>query len=150
MGTPGVASDIAFRATSCALAAEWKHLTTVAAPVRPDVRDRLEPMWNPVVDLLLILARAALGDTLGDDLLVALLVAGVLAVLALVTERVHEELATEGAEDDLVELPLDELVPIHLVHFVLPGTHGALSAQSTGAVESTLADIFLDYISSSV
>lgn len=149
MGTPSVASDVAFRAPSCALPAKRKHLTTVAAPVRPNIRDRLEPVWNPMIDLLLILSRAALGDTLGNDLLVALLVARVLAVLALVPECIHQELAAEGAEDDLVELPLHELVPVHLVDFVLPGTHGTLSAETTRSVESTLADILLDCVTSS-
>ena len=50
--TVGVASDVALRAPSRVLATQRQHVAAVAAPVRADVVDGLEPMGDAVVDLL--------------------------------------------------------------------------------------------------
>ena len=68
---------------------------------------------------------------------------GVPTVLALVSGRVEQKLVAEGTEDDLVELPLDKLVTVHLVHLVLAFADGALTAQST-SIQRTFSHILLD------
>ena len=47
-----MAGDVALCASPRVFAAEGEHVAAVAAPVRSDVVDRLEPMGNAVVDLL--------------------------------------------------------------------------------------------------
>ena len=69
---------------------------------------------------------------------------GVPTVLALVSGRVEQKLVAEGTEDDLVELPLDKLVTVHLVHLVLAFADGALTAKTTGCVKRTFANVLLD------
>lgn len=79
--------------------------------------------------------------TLGNHLLVALLVTGVSAVLALITEGIEQELAAEGAENELVELLLNEFMSVHLVHLVLAFSNGTLTAKR---FHRAFADILLD------
>lgn len=69
-----------------------------------------------------------LGNALGDDLGIALLVAGISAIFALVSTPLEKELVAEGAEDDLVELTLNELVAVHLVDFSLSHSDSATTA----------------------
>jgi hypothetical protein len=64
----------------------------------------------------------------------ALLVTDVLAVVALHAGRVEEELAAVGAEDDGVELPLNELVAVLLVDLFLALANGALTAETADGV----------------
>lgn len=73
-----------------------------------------------------------LADALGDNTRVALRVASILAVLALHTGRVLEEVTTESTAHDVVKLPLHKLVAVNIVNLLLPLTNGTLSAQ-TGA-----------------
>lgn len=84
-----------------------------------------------MVDLLLVgvRLRITLANTLRNDARVALRVAGVLAVLALHPGGVLEELATERAAHNVVELLLDELVAVHLVDVLLALADGSLSPQ---------------------
>ena len=65
-------------------------------------------------------------------------------ILALVSGSVEQELVAEGAQDDLVELALDEFVAVHLVHLVLALAHGTLTAKTSGSVQWPLAYILLD------
>ena len=85
-----------------------------------------------MVDLFLLRIRlsVALADALGDDAGITLGVASVLAVLALHACGILEEVPTECAAHDVVELVLNELVPVHLVDFFLPLTDSALSAKT--------------------
>ena len=69
---------------------------------------------------------------------------GVPTVLALVSGRVEQKLVAEGTEDDLIELPLHELVAVHLVHFVLAFANGTLTAETARSIERPFADVFLD------
>jgi hypothetical protein len=52
------------------------------------------------------------------------------AVLALVPLARKEEFLTQRTHDGLVELLLDELVAVHLVHIALALAHGALTVES--------------------
>ena len=70
--------------------------------------------------------------------------AGVPTVFALIAGRIEQELVAERAEDDLVELPLDELVTVHLVDLILALADGALTAETARSVEWPLADVLLD------
>ena len=70
---------------------------------------------------------------------------GVPTVLALVSVRVEQKLVSEGTEVDLVELPLDKLVTVHLVHLVLALADGTLTTQTTGRVQWPLPDVLLDW-----
>jgi hypothetical protein len=86
----------------------------------------------------------ALADTLGDNLWVALLVATVAAILTLVP-RIDKKFAAICALHELVELPLDELMSVHLVNFALAHTNGTLASKaSRNTVERSLADVLLD------
>lgn len=49
-----VTGDVALAASSSVLSSKGKHVTAVTAPVRADVRERLEPVGNAMVDLLFI------------------------------------------------------------------------------------------------
>lgn len=71
-----------------------------------------------------------LADTLGNNTRVALRVASVLAVLALHTSGVLEEVTTESTTHDVVELPLHKLVAIDIVSLLLPLANGTLSTQT--------------------
>jgi hypothetical protein len=72
-------------------------------------------------------------------------VAHVPAVLALVAVGGDEELVAEGAEDDLEELSLDELVAVHLVDLALALLDGALTTEPSGdAIDGTTTDVLLD------
>jgi hypothetical protein len=84
-------------------------------------------------------------DTLGNNFFVALLVARVSTIFAGISNGVEKKFVAEGAENDLVELALDEFMSIHLVHLILAGTHGTLPAQTTRAIDSALPNIFFDY-----
>lgn len=104
----------------------------MAAPIGRDVGERLEPVWNAVVDLLFVRIgfSIALADTLGDDARITFVMAGILAVLALHTSRVLEEISAKRTAHDVVELVLDKLVAIHLVNFLLALSNSALSSQT--------------------
>lgn len=104
----------------------------MTAPVGCDIRERLETMRNAVVDLLFVRVRLGIGlaDTLGDDARVTLDVTCVLAVLALHAGAALEEIAAEGTAHNVVELPLDKLVAVHLVHLLLALPDGTFSAQT--------------------
>lgn len=90
-------------------------------------------------------ARVRLGDTLGDNLLVAFLVTGIPTILALVSHSIDQEGIAERAQDELVELTLNELVSIHFVNFFFPLANRALTAETTWGIQRTLANILLDY-----
>ena len=65
-------------------------------------------------------------------------------VLALIANGIEQKLVAEGTEDDLIELPLHELVAVHLVHFVLAFANGTLTAETARSIERPFADVFLD------
>jgi hypothetical protein len=62
-----------------------------------------------------------------DHLLVALLVASVPTVFALVPKGVEQEVIAESAEHKLIELTLNEFVPVHLVYFIFAFSYSALT-----------------------
>jgi hypothetical protein len=85
-------------------------------------------------------------NTLSDNLWVAFLMTSITAVFTLVTFTSKQELLTEGTQDRLVELLLNELVTIHLEHVPTPLSHGSLSTQTSNLIERPLLDVLLDYI----
>lgn len=68
----------------------------MTTPICAHIRKLLETMGNAVIDLLLvgIGLRIRLTDTLGNNAGIALRVTSVLAIFALHTSRILEELAT--------------------------------------------------------
>ena len=62
MGAVGVACNIALCASSGVFTAKWKHVAAMTAPVSSNVRDRLEPVRNAVIDLLLVIILHAMGQ----------------------------------------------------------------------------------------
>lgn len=62
----------------------------------------------------------------------------------MIPDGVEQELVAEGAKDDLVELPLDELVSVHLVHLVLALADCTLTSEPTRSIERPLADVLLN------
>jgi hypothetical protein len=124
--------------------AERQHVTAMTAPVGSHIRERLEPVRDTMVDLLLVRVGlgVALADALGDDARVALRVAGILAVFALHTGGIFQELTTESTAHDVVELLLHKLVAVHLVNFLLTLSDSALSAKTKvdGAAVLVLLD----------
>lgn len=114
------------------LLAKWKHIATVATPLRSHIGYRLESMRNPVLNLFFIRTPFIIGlrDTLCHHFLVTLPVASVLAIGTLHSRRVLEQFTAERTAHDVVELLFDKLVPIHLVNLIFPGTNGALSSKA--------------------
>lgn len=143
MHTLCVTRRTTFRALPALLLAKRKDVTAVATPVGSHVGEWFEAVGDAVVELGLVRIRfcVGLGDTLGDHLLVALLVARVLAVRALHTGSVLEEVAAKGASHDVIELLLDELVTVLLVDLFLALTNGTLAAETN--VERPAILVFL-------
>jgi hypothetical protein len=67
------------------------------------------------------------------------------AVFALVPQRVKQEIGTECTQHELIELALDELVPIHLVDFVFALSHSTLTSEAANGIQGPLANVLLDY-----
>ena len=108
MRTIRMTSDTAFGAPPRVLAAQRKHITTMTAPIRTDIRECLKPVRNAMVNLVLIinLHEIILGQstmknyhrctyssrlryTLRYHFLVALFVACISTIFALVTRCVQ-------------------------------------------------------------
>lgn len=104
----------------------------MTAPVGCEIGEGLEPVRNSVIDLFLLGVSLSirLADTLGDDAGVALRVACILAVLALHARRVLEEVTTERAAHDVVELPLHKFVSVNIVDLLLALANGTLAAKT--------------------
>ena len=89
-------------------------------------------MRNTVVESLLV--RVCLGvrfaDALCDDLVEAIFVAQVLAVLTLHAGSILEELATQSAAHDAVELLRDELMAVLFHDLFLPLAHSTLTVEA--------------------
>lgn len=94
-------------------------------------------MGNPVVDLLLVGIGliVCLADTLGDNLGIAFAMASILAVRALHTCGVLEEISTQRTAHDVVELLGDKLVALLFVDLFLLLADGTLSVETN--VEGT-------------
>jgi len=104
----------------------------MTAPIGADVGEVFEAMRNAVIDLLFVWISLVVRftDTLCDDLRVAFGVADILAILAPHASRVLEQISTQCASHDIVELLLDEFVALLLVHFLFLLTDGTLSVET--------------------
>ena len=69
--------------------------------------------------------------------------ARVATIFALISGSIEQKVVAECAQHELVELPLDELVTVHLVHLALALAHGALTAKTS--IDRPLAHVLLDY-----
>lgn len=115
----------------------------MAAPVGRDVGEGREPVRDTMVDLLLVRIsfRITLTDTLGNHAGIALGMASVLAVLALHSGRVLEEVSAESTAHDVVELVLHKLVAVHLVNLLLALADSALSSETQIDLASVLVGL---------
>lgn len=104
----------------------------MATPICAHVRKPFEPMRYPMIQLLFfgICLCVRLADTLGDDTFVTLLVASVLAILTLHACRILEEVSTQSAPHDVIELLLYEFVAVHLVDFFFTLPDSTLTVQT--------------------
>ena len=104
----------------------------MAAPIRTHIREPFEPMMDAVVQLGLvgIGLGVGLGYTFRDYLAVALLVACVLAVSALHTSSIFEEVSTICTSHDVIKLLLHELVTILLVNLFFALSYRSFATQS--------------------
>ena len=134
MHASSVASKIALCALLSLLSAQGKDITAVAAPVGSHVGKVDEAMGNAMVQFGLVRIGLGVGlrDALGHNLRIAFLVARVLAVRALHTGSVLEELSAESAAHDVVELLLHELVSVLLDDLFFALANGTLSTQAVG------------------
>ena len=69
--------------------------------------------------------------------------AGIPTIFALVPEGVEQEFAAESAQDELVELFLNELVSVHFVDFFLALSHGTLAAKTPDSFYRPFSKVFL-------
>ena len=101
------------------LFAKREDVATMTAPIGAHIRETFKSMWNPVVEFLFIWIRLRIGlaDTLRNNLGVAFAVTRVLAILALHTRGVLEEIPTQGTSHDTIELLNDKFMPILLLNF---------------------------------
>jgi hypothetical protein len=62
MSAIGMACNVTFRTFACIFASERKHISTMAAPIRADIRQGFESMGDAVINLLFIaLLKTQLG-----------------------------------------------------------------------------------------
>jgi hypothetical protein len=89
-------------------------------------------MRNPVVEFRLI--RIGFGvrlcDALGDHFAIALFMARVLAVRALHSSRVLQEISAQSAPHNVIELLLDKLMPVLFMDFLSPLSNGTFPVQT--------------------
>lgn len=71
---------------------------------------------------------------------------GVPAVLTLVPKSVEQEFVAESAQDELVELLLNEFVSIHFVNFFLALSDSALTTETADGFQRPLSDVLLGWV----
>jgi hypothetical protein len=79
-----------------------------------------------------------------DYFLVAFLVTSIPTIFTLIPKSIEQEVVAKGAEHELIELALDELMPIHLVNFILAFPDGSLTAQALRTIQRPLAHVLFD------
>jgi hypothetical protein len=62
----------------------------------------------------------------------------------LIPKGVEQEVVAESAQHELIKLPLDEFVTVHLMHLILAFTDGSLPAQTLRTVQRPFAYILFD------
>lgn len=104
----------------------------MTAPIRTHVTIRLKAMRNPVIELRFVWIALCVGlaDALGDHLWIALFVTHIFAVCALKANGIFEQLPTEGAAHDVVELLRNKLVTVQLVDIFLSLADGTFAIQT--------------------
>lgn len=104
----------------------------MTTPICTNVGEIVEALRDTVIDFLFVWVCFVVGfaDTFGDDFGVTFGVTRVLAVCALHSSRVFEEVTTERAAHNIVKLLLDKLVALLLVHFFFLLAHSALTIET--------------------
>jgi len=116
----------------------------MATPRGSHIGESLEAVRDTMIDLFLItFTSVGFGYAFGYDFLITFLVASVPAVFTLIAESVQQEVIAESTENQLVELLLDEFVPIHLMYLVLAFTNSTLT---TKGFHRPLSDVLLDEV----
>jgi hypothetical protein len=131
-GSQWILDSLLTGASLCILASERKQVTAVAAPVRGEVGEALETVRDAVIDLLLVGVGLVIGlaDTFGDNLRVTFAVTGILAVCTLHARSILEELSTQRAAHDVVELLCNKLVALLLVNLLFLLAYGTLAVET--------------------
>jgi len=103
----------------------------VTAPIGAHVRERFEAMRNAMIELLFggIRVRVGLADTFRDHLGIAFLMACILAIFALHTSGIFEEVAAERASHDVVELLNHKLMAVQLVDLFFALANSTLAVE---------------------
>jgi hypothetical protein len=111
----------------------------MTAPISAHVGETFPTMRYPVVDFCLVRIRFSIGlsDTLSNNLGIAFLVTGELAIGALHTCCVLEEISAKGTTHNVIKLLLHKLVAILLMNFFF------LLADSTFSAETNVVLLFL-------
>jgi hypothetical protein len=104
----------------------------MTAPISAHVGKVLKSMGDTMVEFSLIGVGfgVRLRDTFGDHLRITLFMASVVAVRTLHTGSVLEELSTESAAHDVVELLLNELVAVLFDDVLFTRANSAFSTKS--------------------
>jgi hypothetical protein len=89
--------------------------------------------------------RVRFRDTLCDHFLITFLVTSISTIFALIPKGIKQEVVAEGAQHELIELPLDEFVSIHLMHLILAFSNGSLAPKALRAIQRPLAHILFDW-----
>jgi hypothetical protein len=63
-----------------------------------------------------------------DYFLIAFLVASIPTIFTLIPKSIQQKVVAKSAEHELIELALDELVPVHFMHFIFAFPDGSLTA----------------------
>lgn len=104
----------------------------MATPTGRDVRITLEPMRNTMIDFLLVwigfVVRFA--NTFGDDFRVTFLVTRVLAICTLHACSILQEIPTESAAHNVIELLCNEFMSLLLVDLFLLLTNSTLPIET--------------------
>lgn len=106
----------------------------MATPTGRDIRIALKPMGNTMVDFLLVWIGFVirLADTLGDDFRVTFFVTRVLAICTLHACSILQEISTESATHNVIELLCNEFVSLFFMDLFL------LLANSTLSIETNV------------
>lgn len=115
----------------------------MTAPIGSHVREILEPVWDAMIELLLVRIglRIRFADTFGNDFRIALLMARIFAILALHTGGVFQELSAKGTTHDVVELLKNKFMAVKFVDLFFALSDGAFTIK-TNVERSSIFELF--------
>lgn len=115
----------------------------MTAPIGPHVGEILEPVWDAMIELLLVRIglRIRFADTFGNDFGIALFMARIFAILALHTGGVFQKLSAKGTTHDVVELLENKFMAVQFVDFFFALADGAFTVK-TNIERSSVFELF--------